>query len=68
MDSNTNITKPDWLTDEKIAQFKADIKACSNPYTDEDFADSIPMGDEMDLERWIAYNAKKTLDKYGIEY
>ena len=68
MDSNTSITKPDWLTDEKIAQFRAEIKACPNPYTDDDFADSIPMGDEMDLERCIAYNAKKILDKYGIEY
>jgi hypothetical protein len=68
MASNTNIEKPDWLTDEKIAKFKTYIKACSNPYTDEDFAESIPMGDEMDLKRYIAYYAKKILDQYGIEY
>lgn len=65
MDSNTNIPKPDWLTDDLIEELKIDIAECDNPYTDEEM-DKIDFDGVIDWKRYNAAAAKDILLKYGI--
>lgn len=70
MKSNTQIARPNWLTDSRIAEMRQEIKACNNPYTeaelaniecDSDFSDS-----GLNLKRLRAYHAIETLKKYNL--
>ena len=62
---NSNIPKPDWLTDELIEELKIDIAECDNPYTDEEM-DQIDFDGSIDWKRYNAAAAKDILSKYGI--
>jgi predicted kinase len=61
----SNISKPEWLTDEIIEDMRNDIAICSNPYTENDI-DNLYFDGELDQLRLNAYNAIKTLTEYGI--
>lgn len=65
MDSNKNIPKPDWLTDELIDEMKTDIADCDNPYTYEEM-NEIDFDGYIDWRRYNAAAAKDILTKYGI--
>lgn len=62
---NSNIPKPDWLTDELIEELKIDIAKCENPYTDEEM-EKIDFDGYIDWDRYNAAAAKDILSKYGI--
>lgn len=62
---DSNIPKPDWLTDELIEELKIDIAECDNPYTDEEM-NKIDFGGSIDWKRYNATAAKDILLKYGI--
>ena len=61
----SNIKKPKWLTEQRIAELKKDIDNCPNTYT-EDEVGQIGLDDACDLRRYNAYNAKQILTHYGI--
>ena len=67
MESNINLKKPDWLTEERIKELRQYIENCSNPYTENDPEVTTFDGD-LDVERFSAYYAIKTLTKYGIPF
>lgn len=62
---DSNIPKPDWLTDELIEELKLNIAECDNPYTDEEVG-KINFDDYIDWKRYNAAIAKDILTKYGI--
>lgn len=63
MDSSTQ--RPKWLTDEKIAEMRAWIDNCPNPYTDQEIAE-LELDAPFDLERMRANTAIRVLTKYGV--
>ncbi len=71
----SNISRPKWLTNSLISELKEIIKACPNPYTEEEVAEleSWYWGDvewlgfsSTDLRK-KAYDARKLLSKYNIK-
>ncbi len=67
MELNTNLEKPDWLTEKRIETLRQDIVACSNPYTEND-PEINTLDGELDMIRYNAYYAIKTLTEYGIPF
>ena len=65
MDFNTSLKRPDWLTDEEIADLRQELKECPNPYTDEEEL-ALENDAPFDVARSNAHFAKKLLTKYGI--
>ena len=65
MDLNSNTRRPEWLTDDKVEQYKAYLAECDNPYTDEEL-DEIGLDAMLDIERLQAYHARIVLEKYGL--
>ena len=61
----SNILKPDWLTDEVIENLRNDIVNCPDPYTKEDI-EKWGLDEAFDVERLNAYEAIDTLTHYGI--
>ena len=64
---NSNIPKPDWLTDELIEELKDSISKCDNPYSDEEM-EKIDFDGYIDWGRYNAAAAKDILSKYNIKY
>lgn len=66
LDSNISQKKlPNWLTDEKIQQYKEDLKKAV-PYTEEEVMD-IPFDSvDYDIDRMDAYDAQDILKHYGL--
>ncbi len=65
MDSNTTSKLPEWLTPERIQEYKEDL-ARAVPYTEEE-VDDIPFDStDYDVDRMDAYGAKRILSKYNI--
>lgn len=62
---DSNIPKPNWLTDELIEELKINIAECDNPYTDEEM-DKIDFNSFIDWKRYNAAAANEILAKYGI--
>ena len=61
-----NIKLPDWLTKEKIQEYREDLKT-AEPYTDKEVADLPFDGLEFwNMDKYRAYVAKDTLTKYGL--
>ena len=65
MDMNSNIKRPEWLTDEVIERYKVYLAECDNPYTDEEL-DEIGLDAMLDIERLRAYHARIVLEKYNL--
>lgn len=65
MASNTIIKRPEWLTDECIAMYRAALQKCNNPYTEEEVK-KLPFDGQRDMYRYNAYVAKRILTKYGL--
>ncbi len=71
MESNTPKKRPDWLTDEVVAEMKQAIKACDNPYTT---SDEIPFDgfdidsehNELDGKRFNAFCYIRLLTIYDL--
>lgn len=71
MESNTQKKRPDWLTDEVVAEMKQAIKECDNPYTtsDEIPFDGFELGgeySELEWKRYIAFRYIKLLTIYNL--
>jgi len=70
MKSNTQVTRPNWLTDSRVSEMRQEIKECNNPYTDAELADIEYDSDfsdsGLDLKRLRAYHAIETLKKYNL--
>ena len=62
---DSSIKRPDWLTDDVIEEMRHDIQICPEPYTQKDILNWEYDG-EYDQTRLNAYNAIRTLKKYGI--
>ncbi len=67
MELNTNLKRPDWLTDKRIERLRQYIIACPNPYIENDPEINTLDGD-LDMERYNAYYAIKILTKYEIPF
>lgn len=65
MDMNSNIKRPEWLTDEVVERYKEYIAECDNPYTEEEM-EEIPLDGMVDIVRWRAHHARIVLEKYGL--
>ena len=65
MESDTNVKRPEWLTDEVIAEWKAYVAECDNPYTKEEVI-ALPFDGDYDMKRYRAYSAIEGLTKYGL--
>lgn len=65
MTLSTYPPKPDWLTDDKIKEFKQELKECPNPYTEEELSELEYDGD-VDIERHNAYVAREILEHFGF--
>lgn len=61
----SNIKRPDWLNEQRIAELKKEIDNCPNAYTEDDVK-QIGLDENCDLRRYNAYNAKQILTHYGI--
>lgn len=65
LDSNTASKLPEWLTPERIREYKEDL-AKAVPYTEAE-VDDIPFDSiDYDVDRMNAYGAKRILSKYNI--
>lgn len=65
MDSNTASKLPEWLTPERIREYKEDL-AKAVPYTEAE-VDNIPFDSiDYDVDRMDAYDAKRILSKYNL--
>ena len=76
MDSNTNLKRPDWLTEERIHELLQILEECDNPYTDQEIAD-FALDDGLDIytlecknapdpKRMDANFAVHALKEYGL--
>ena len=65
MGLNTDIKRPDWLTEEAIADMRHDIEICDNPYTYEDII-ALEFDGWCDSRRYNAYLAIDILSEYGL--
>ncbi len=65
MESNTTIKRPEWLTDEKIEEYRGYIADCDNPYTKEEVV-ALPFDGARDMKRYRAYMAIEALTEYGL--
>ena len=65
MGLNTDIKRPDWLTDDQIKTFKQYLKSCPEPYTEKEIKE-LELDASFDIKRHEAYLAKKILVKYGL--
>ena len=65
MDTNTQKTRPDWLTAETIADLRNDLAACDNPYTQEEI-EKLELDAPCNMARYNAYFAKKVLSAYNL--
>ena len=65
MESNTSIKRPEWLTDDVIAEWRSWAAACDNPYTKEEVL-SLPFDGGQDPKRYRAYIAIDGLTQYGL--
>ena len=61
----SNISFPEWLTDEEIQKMKQWIKDCPNPYTEKEIS-QIEYDGYVDIPRLKAYEARRILIEYGI--
>ncbi len=61
---DSNISLPDWLTDEKIKELKRDL-AYAKPYSQSE-VDALPLDGDRDWDRYDAYSAEKILTKYNL--
>ena len=67
MESNIYPSRPDWLTDELIAEFRNDIAICPSPFTQEE-VDELEFDAPFDFKKHNAYMAIKILKRYGIPF
>lgn len=65
MATDSNIRRPDWLTESEIERLKSYIASCPSPYTKEEVA-NLSLDGNVDIIRWQAYEAKRILTKYGV--
>ena len=65
MESNTSTKRPEWLTDDVIAEWRAWIAACDNPYTKEEVI-ALPFDGDRDMKRYRAYSAIEALTEFGL--
>ena len=65
MVTNTDLKRPDWLTDEVIAELRNDLAASPKPYTHEEVC-NLGFDGTMDTARYDAYKAKTILEKFGL--
>lgn len=68
MDSNTNIKRPEWLTDDIVERLKDNLSRAI-PYTDEEYKKAVAemwFDDPYIDPKMIAYDAKKILKEYGL--
>ena len=65
MDSNTQGSFPEWLTDEAISNLRNDLASCDNPYTQEE-VEQLELDAPRDMKRYNAYVANKILTAYNL--
>ena len=65
MNSNTQESLPEWLTDDVIADLRNDLAVCANPYTQEE-VEQLELDAPRDMARYNAYFAKKVLSAYNL--
>ena len=65
MGLNKDIKRPDWLTEEAIADMRHDLELCDNPYTKEEVLD-LEYDGWYDARRYNAYLAIDILSEYGL--
>lgn len=65
LDINTTSKLPEWLTPERIREYKEDLEKAV-PYTETEVNDIPFDSTDYDVDRMDAYDAKRILSKYNL--